>query len=393
MKTEIITRTVLTLSLVSLFTDTASEMLYPVMPLYLRDIGFSIVGIGILEGLAEAIAGLSKGYFGNRSDISGKRLPFVQVGYSLSALSKPMMAVFIFPWWIFFARSIDRLGKGIRTGARDALLSEEATPQTKGTVFGFHRSMDTLGAAMGPALALVFLYFYPQQYKALFYLAFIPGVLAIISTFLLKEKKKESLAGVKGFSFLQFLRYWQQSNVEYKKLVSALLVFALVNSSDVFLLLKMKASGISDTWLIGVYIFYNGVYALTAYPVGMLADKIGLKKMLIVGLILFATVYTSIAAINTLLGYLVIFFVYGLYAAASEGVAKAWISNIVTAKETATAIGTYTGFQSLIALAASSIAGLLWFNFGPAYVFIPAGIIALLIALFIYSKIQKPVYA
>ncbi|MBK5194320.1 MAG: MFS transporter, partial [Flavobacteriaceae bacterium] len=145
-----ITKTVWILSIVSLFTDTASEMLYPIMPIYLKSIGFSIVLIGILEGFAEATAGLSKGYFGKLSDNSGKRVPFVQVGYMLSAISKPMMAVFIFPIWIFFARTIDRLGKGIRTGARDAILSDEATPETKGKVFGFHRSLDTFGAVLGP---------------------------------------------------------------------------------------------------------------------------------------------------------------------------------------------------------------------------------------------------
>ena len=160
-----ITRTVWVLSLVSLFTDAASEMLYPIMPIYLKSIGFSIVLIGILEGFAEATAGFSKGYFGKLSDNAGKRIPFVQIGYAFSAISKPMMAIFIYPIWIFFARTIDRFGKGIRTGARDALLSDEATSETKGQVFGFHRSMDTLGAVIGPSLALIYLYFYPQDYK------------------------------------------------------------------------------------------------------------------------------------------------------------------------------------------------------------------------------------
>ena len=154
---KIISRTVWILSLVSLFTDVASEMLYPVMPIYLKEIGFSILLIGILEGVAEATAGLSKSYFGKLSDVSGKRLPFVRLGYLLSALSKPMMAVFTFPWWIFFSRTLDRLGKGLRTAARDAMLSDEATPETKGRVFGLHRAMDTVGAVIGPAAALGFL--------------------------------------------------------------------------------------------------------------------------------------------------------------------------------------------------------------------------------------------
>jgi sugar phosphate permease len=185
-----ISRTVWTLSLISLFTDTASEMLYPIMPIYLKSIGFSIVLIGVLEGVAEATAGLSKGYFGKRSDVMGKRVPFVQVGYAFSAISRPMMAVFIYPLWIFFARIIDRFGKGLRTGARDAILSDEATAKTKGKVFGFHRSMDTLGAVLGPTLALLYLYFYPEDYKTLFFIAFIPGLLAVGTSFLLKEKKE-----------------------------------------------------------------------------------------------------------------------------------------------------------------------------------------------------------
>ena len=166
----------------------ASEMLYPIMPIYLKQIGFSILLIGILEGIAEATAGLSKGYFGKLSDLSGKRVPFVQFGYALSALSKPMMAIFIYPLWIFFSRTIDRIGKGVRSGARDALLSDESTKETKGKVFGFHRSMDTFGAFLGPILALGYLYLYPNDYKTLFFIAFIPGVLSVIASFYLKEK-------------------------------------------------------------------------------------------------------------------------------------------------------------------------------------------------------------
>jgi MFS family permease len=185
---KFITRTIFILSLVSLFTDIASEMLYPVMPMYLTSIGFSVVLIGILEGFAEAIAGLSKGYFGYLSDSKGKRKPFIQSGYMLSAVSKPMMAVLTFPVWIFFARTIDRFGKGIRTGAGDAMLSEETTQEYKGRVFGFHRAFDTLGAALGPSLALIFLIFFPGQYKTLFLIAFIPGMFAVVLTIILKDK-------------------------------------------------------------------------------------------------------------------------------------------------------------------------------------------------------------
>ena len=166
---KFLTRNIWILSLVSLFTDIASEMLYPIMPLYLKSIGFSIIFIGILEGLAEATAGLSKGYFGNWSDNIGKRLPFIQLGYGLSALAKPLMAIFQYPLWVFSIRTLDRLGKGVRTGARDALLSDETTPEFKGRVFGFHRSLDTLGAVLGPSLAFLYLIFIPSNISHCFF--------------------------------------------------------------------------------------------------------------------------------------------------------------------------------------------------------------------------------
>ena len=371
---QIITRTIWILSLVSLFTDMASEMLYPVMPIFLKQAGYTVIFIGILEGVAEALAGLSKSYFGKRSDLSGRRLPYVQLGYSFSAISKPMLAFFTYPWWIFLARTIDRLGKGLRTGARDAMLSDECSRENKARVFGFHRSMDTLGAVLGPAIALTYLYFYPNQYKTLFLIAFIPGLLAILATLLINEKKKTQPATSNpkpaSAGFFSFLGYWKQSSPEYKRLVSGLLLFALFNSSDVFLLLKMKEAGQNDTAILGIYIFYNLVYALLAYPVGILADKIGLKKIFLLGLAAFGLVYVGFAFNDNFLVYVLLFVLYGFYAAATEGVSKAWISNIADKKETATAIGTYTGFQSIAALIASSLCGYLWFRFGAAAAFL-----------------------
>jgi MFS family permease len=371
-----LTRTVWILSLISLFTDTASEMLYPVMPIYLQRIGFSIVLIGVLEGVAEATAGLSKGWFGMHSDRLGRRVPFVQWGYALSAISKPLMAVFIAPLWVFFARALDRLGKGIRTGARDALLHDEATSATKGRVFGFHRSMDTLGAVIGPALALVYLHFRPGDYVPLFFIAFAPGVLTIVLSLLLKESRRTVQAPAKPFSFFSFLRYWKEGPAAYRRLTTGLLLFALFNSSDVFLLLQAKNAGLTDTATIGAYIFYNLVYALAAYPLGALADRIGLKRVFLAGLLLFASVYLGMAAAQGPVMIAVLFAGYGIYAAATEGIAKAWIGGIVPRTETATAIGTYAGFQSLCALFASAFAGWLWYAFGPAVTFVVTGAVA-----------------
>ncbi len=378
-----ITRTVWILSIVSLFTDTASEMLYPIMPLYLKSIGFSIVLIGVLEGVAEATAGLSKGYFGKLSDNTGKRMPFVQWGYTLSALSKPLMALFITPVWVFFVRTIDRFGKGLRTGARDAVLSDEATPQTKGKVFGFHRSMDTLGAVLGPLLALLYLQWYPQDYKTLFFIAFAPGLLAVTCSFLLKDKNVIQKPLATKVGFFSFLSYWKQSPALYRKLVIGLLVFTLFNSSDVFLLLKAKQAGLNDSGVITVYIFYNLVYAIFAFPIGIVADKIGLKKIFIVGLVIFSMVYGGMAFANQSYHFYILFFLYGIYAAATEGISKAWITNISSKENTATAIGTYSAFQSICTMLASSLAGFIWYRFGAGVTFGLSAVMVLAVSIYI----------
>lgn len=382
-KKNSVTRTVWILSLVSLFTDTASEMLYPIMPLYLKSIGFSIVLIGVLEGVAEATAGLSKGYFGNLSDVTGKRMPFVQWGYTLSALSKPLMALLITPSWIFFIRTIDRLGKGLRTGARDAVLSDEATQETKGKVFGFHRSMDTLGAVLGPLLALLYLQWHPQDYRTLFFIAFAPGLLAVLCSLLLKNKNVNQQPLKTTTGFFSFLGYWKRSPFLYRKLIAGLLIFTLFNSSDVFLVLKAKQAGLDDSNVITIYIFYNLVYAFFAFPLGMLGDKIGLKKIFIFGLLIFVIVYGGIAFATQSYRFYILFFLYGIYAAATEGISKAWITNISFKEDTATAIGTYSAFQSICTMLASSLAGFLWYQFGANVTFVVSAVMVLGVALYI----------
>ena len=366
----LLTRTVWLLGLVSLFTDMASEMLYPIMPLYLKSIGFSVLGIGILEGMAEAAAGLSKGYFGKLADHRTRKAPFVQLGYLLSALSKPLMAAWTAPLWVLGARTADRLGKGIRTGARDAMLAAEATSATRARIFGFHRGMDTLGAAIGPLLALLFLWAYPEQYRALFLLAFFPGLVAVGFTLLLREAPpavRRKGTGTPGF--FSFLKYIPASSPAYRRLLWGLLAFALVNSSGLFLLLLLKQQGIEDAALIGFYIFYNLVYALAAFPAGGLADRRGLKPVFIGGLLLFAAVYGGMALAGSWWQFGLLFLLYGLYAALTEGVAKAWISNLAPEGERATAIGAYEGLRSIAALFASSLAGWIWLQFGPAVLF------------------------
>jgi len=373
---RIITRTVWILSIVSLFADIASEMLYPVIPVYLKQIGFTVLWIGVLEGLANFTAGISKGYFGKLSDEKGLRLPFIKLGYFLSSISKPMMAIFTVPIWIFFARTIDRLGKGIRTSARDALLSREATKETKARVFGFHRGMDTVGATLGPALAFLFLLFYPGQYKLIFYVAFVPGIISVLLIFLLKEKK-HPLSTMRRGNFFAFFKYWNIASPEYKKLIIGLLFFALVNSSDVFLLLKTKELTGSDSTTILAYIFYNFVFAVGSYPLGILGDRFSLKKVFVGGLLVFAIVYAGFALTNSTVVIFALFFLYGIYAAATEGITKAWITNIAHDANTATAVGFYTSCESVCALLASTMAGFVWNISGSTVTFLVTAISAL----------------
>lgn len=375
---KIINRTVLVLSLVSLFADVASEMLYPVIPVYLKEIGFSVLLIGVLEGVANFTAALSKGYFGKWSDEKGERLPFIKLGYFLSAVSKPMMAFFTYPLWIFSARTTDRLGKGLRTAARDALLSQNATPETKARVFGFHRSMDTLGAAIGPALALLLFVFFPKNYALIFLLAGIPGMISVALIFLLKEEKKPSSTLGRG-NFFSFFRYWHIASPQYKKLVVGLLLFALFNSADIFLLLKTREVTGDDRLTIGAYILYNIVFALAAYPLGAAADKVGIKKVFLSGLLLFALVYFLFALAPSALVIYAAFILYGIYAAATEGITKAWIANLSQGENTATAIGFYTSCESICALFASVLAGWIWSTQGSAATFSTTAIVALLV--------------
>lgn len=368
----------------SLFTDIASEMLYPILPIYLKSIGYSILFIGFLEGVAEFVAGYSKGYFGNLSDIQGKRVPFVRFGYALSAISKPLLAISRMPYLVFFSRTLDRIGKGVRTGARDALLSEETTASSKAQIFGFHRSFDTLGAVIGPSLALIFLAIYPNQYIYLFYLAVVPGFISIGLTFLLKEKENQTKQTGKTTSLFSYLSYWKQTNSDYRKLVFGLIVFALWNSSDVFLILKAKEVGLSDTIIIGIYIFYNLVYAVFAFPFGILADRMGLKRMFLFGISMFIFVYWIMGTYQTVGWIVFAFFLYGLFASATEGIGKAWISNLVPSEEVGTAIGMFTGLQSFATFFASVIAGWIWFTFGAGVTFLITGLFALLVWMYLY---------
>lgn len=405
MKKSWLSKTVLLLSLVSLLNDVAGELLYPVLPLYMASIGYGAIWIGVLEGCAEAIAGLTKGWFGEWSDKRGMRLPFVRVGYLLSALAKPLLALFASAPWALLMRSSDRLGKGIRTGARDALLAEEAG-EHKGKVFGFHRSLDTFGAVIGPILALTWLAFHKgEDYKSLFYFALIPGLLCVLLLFLVKEKKVEKKKFTLTANPFSSFSYWKRASPDYRKLVGGILAFTLFNSSDMFLLLLVKnifKGGItidfngptaisSDMIVVGFYIFYNIIYAVASYPAGVLADKFGPKKMMLIGFSCFALAYggMAFAALGWIpgsmsLGFvLACFIIYGFYTACTDGVSKAWVSVLCDKEDKGLALGLFSGLQSFATLGASVAAGLIWVFIHPATVFFSAAVMSGIIIFYI----------
>lgn len=384
---SIFNKTILILSFVSLLNDISSEMLYPILPIYFKSIGFSVLFIGMLEGFAEAIAGLSKGYFGKYSDLSGRRSPFITVGYAMSAISKPMMVLILQPLWVFFARTLDRLGKGVRTASRDAMLSDNSLPQNKAKVFGFHRGMDTLGAVIGPVIALIYLSYYPGDYRNMFLYAFIPAMAAVLLTLFLKDKKTQKVDSPDIRKYFSFLSYWKISGRQFRLLTIGLFAFALINSSDMFLLLMIKNIGYGDDDVIKIYIFFNLVLALTAFPAGILADKIGYRKSLLAGFVVFAAAYGLMAIAKDKEMIYAAFLLYGMFPSFTDGVSKAWISNITPKENTATALGFFTGVNSIFVLISSALAGLIWNVAGPSSVFVfsSLGAIAVMIYFLLIS--------
>ena len=376
MKLKNLPKQVVMLGLVSLFTDVASEMLYPVTPIFLTVVlGSSMAVVGIIEGLAEVTAGLLKGYFGRLSDKKKKRSIFVVLGYALSALSKPLPGFFPALSAVITSRVTDRVGKGMRTAPRDALLSSYAEGNT-GAVFGFHRGMDTLGAALGPVGALILLHFYPGDYTLIFLVAFIPSIIAVSFTLFVKDNP----ASFKNTTKRNYAEFWQSAPSGYKTILLLITIFSLVNSSDVFLILKSKDISNSASLAIWGYIFYNLVYALASYPIGKYSDKIGKKKVYVTGLYIFAGVYLGFALFPDISFIWVLFALYGIYAASTEGVVKAWVSDLIPDEQRGSAIGLLTMFTSLSLMLGSFVAGFLWDQFGSMVPFLLSSIVSAVIA-------------
>lgn len=377
-----IPRQVLILGMVSLFTDIASEMLYPITPIFLTAVlGSSMAVVGIIEGVAEFIAGLLKGYFGNLSDKVGKRSVFIVIGYGLSAIAKPLPGIFQNIPTVLFSRVTDRTGKGIRTAPRDALLGSYSSGNS-GAVFGFHRGMDTLGAAIGPAAALVLLHYFPDNFQLIFLLAFVPSAIAVLFTMLVKDKPIES----KQRSRKNYTEFWRSAPKSYKKLLVLITIFSLVNSSDVFLILKSRDVSDSSTLAIFGYIFYNLIYAAASYPLGGLSDKYGKKKIFSLGLIIFSLVYFGFALVPDIKFIWLLFALYGIYAAATEGISKAWVSDLIPDEQRGSAIGLLTMLSSFSVMLGSFLTGILWDQFGSAVPFLISAVVSLIIAFFIFFQ-------
>jgi MFS family permease len=369
------------LGFISLFTDMASEMLYPITPIFLTAVlGSSMAVVGLIEGLAEITAGFFKGYFGRLSDKLGRRSIFVRIGYGLSALTKPLPGIFPHISTVLFARVTDRVGKGIRTAPRDALLASYSE-NNSGAIFGFHRGMDTLGAALGPAIALGLLYFFPENYILIFLVAFIPSVIAVGFTAPVKDKP----VIISSIEKNNYKLFWNTSSSDYKKLLLLITIFSLVNSSDVFLILKSKVVSGSSTQAILGYIFYNIIYASSSYPIGKISDKFGKKNIFISGLLIFSLVYLGFAISSHEIIIWILFAFYGIYAAATEGIAKAWVSDLIPDQNRGTAIGLLTMFSSIAIMAGSFLTGILWDQFGAQVPFFLSSAVSFVVVLLFFS--------
>lgn len=379
-----IPKQVILLGLISLFTDMASEMLYPITPIFLSGVlGASMAAIGIIEGVAEVSSGLLKGYFGFLSDKLGKRSIFVSLGYGISALSKPLPGIFPHFSTVLTSRITDRIGKGVRTAPRDALLGSYSNDNS-GAIFGFHRSMDTIGAVLGPLAAIWLLSKYNNNFQLIYLIAFIPSLCAVIITLFVKDKEVRKKNTSKHLSF----QFWQQAPSNYKRLLILVTIFSLVNSSDVFLILKIKNISGNNTTAILAYVFYNLIYALSSYPAGIISDKMGKKTIFVSGLVLFSLVYLGFGLMQDASLIWLLFAVYGIYAAATEGILKAWISDMVQDNQRGSAVGLLTMMMSFGVMGGSVLAGFLWDQFGASMPFLLSSLVSLIIALLLLIVVK-----
>jgi len=381
-----LSKNVIVLGLVSFFNDFASEMVYPIVPIFLTSVlGAPIALVGLIEGIAESTASLLKVFSGWLSDKLQKRKAFASYGYVLSTFSKLIIGVAGAWPLVLLGRFIDRFGKGIRTSARDALITENSTEKNIGKSFGFHRAMDTSGAVIGP-LAAIFLmkYLGTNNLRSIFYIAFIPGVIGVI-LLLIFVKEKHSARKTEPPQF-------KLSNLtlQFKLFLIVSAIFAIGNSSDAFLILKAKDLGLTTLLTIFAYVVFNLVYALLSTPIGTLSDKIGPRKILTFGFFLFALIYLLFGIGHSTYLVWILFGFYGLYMALTEGVGKAYISQIADREVIATSFGAYQTIIGICTFFSSLIAGILWSRINSSAPFVFGAVLAIISGIiFMFSGRSK----
>jgi len=363
------------MGLTSFFMDISSEMIFPILPLFLSNVlGLNKALIGLIEGLAESSASILKVFSGWLSDKFRKRKPLAVFGYGLSALTKPLFAIATNWYFVLFARFSDRVGKGIRTSPRDALIADSSVKTKRGAAFGFHRMMDTMGAIIGTLIAFFILSRLVDGYRIVFWLAFIPAAIAVAVIWIFVKEKKITRPS-KPLVFK-----WSIFDSNYKKFVLISILFSIVNFSYVFFILKVEELGVALAIIPLVYLLYNIVYASSALPLGKLSDKIGRKKIIFVGYILFALITFGMAFANNVYHAWILLAIYGLFMAINETVPKAFISSIVKPEYRATGLGVYHTGVGLALLPASLIAGSLWEIFSSQVVFMVAAVVSVIAA-------------
>jgi len=371
---------IILLGLTSLLTDISTEMVYPLLPLYLvYKLGSGPQILGFIEGIAESLASLLKVFSGYFSDKIKRRLPFAIFGYLSSTIGKFFLYLSTNWLYVFIARVIDRFGKGIRTAPRDALIAESIEANKKGMAFGLHRALDTLGASLGVLFAYFLLKNSLNNFKNIFLFSLIPAILGIVFLFFVKEKK-EKIKIIKEKPSLK----WNLLNKKLKLFLIFTFIFTLGNSSNHFLLLRAKTQGVEIDKIILLYLFYNLIYTLTSYPAASLSDKIGRKRILILGYFFYGLVYLGFALNHSVNNFWFLFGLYGFYIGFTEGTEKALIADISPSDLKASALGLHATLVGIGLFPASLFAGIIWKFFGPELVFYLGGFLGILSSIGLY---------
>lgn len=325
------------LGFVSLLTDISTEMIHSVLPLFLvSSLGANLLTVGSIEGIAESTASILKVFSGALSDYWGKRKSLAIAGYGLSTLVKPLFAVAVNPAWVLIARFGDRLGKGIRVAPRDALVADATDPGNRGAAYGFRQSLDTIGAFLGPLAAFGLLSIFQQNFRLVFAIAVLPGILAVA---LLARGIREPKATVTQARNPLNWTSLRSLGKGYWLMVTVALLFNLGNSSEAFLLLRAEQIGIAANLIPLTLVVMNIAYSLSAYPIGLLSDRIGRIGLLTSGLLIYALTYFGFALVNHPWQVWVLFGLYGLYQGMSQGLLLAFVADQVPANLRGTAFG------------------------------------------------------